>query len=615
MGKNKKKPKLSDNVSIREWLVIPTLFVLVLAIAVVGVILVRSSVNNLQLVLDELQENIEEQVGTGIQEKLFLAEQLNKTNHAMFEAKILTMEPKEVRELYFYNMLKSYPDAAMSFIGLKDGSFYGARRNPDGEIYIARNDESTGGASFYYSASPAGLADQLKEEFPDFDPRTRPWYKVASKTGVPSYSEVYIHFVFHEPTITASQPVYDEEGELLGVFGVNYLLSWLNGLLGSLLIGEEGQIVLTDSEGYLLASTLGVDVYETDGESIKLVKLDEAENIYLKKLSEEIDKETEPARELEGKRQAVKIEGSKYFVGSLNLQHKNLDWKLYYLVSENDFFGEVNKSIKTTIILLGLAVIASVAASSFVARRIAIPIEKLSRASEKLLEGDLELITGDEKISELSTLTNSFNRMGKRLTGMMAGLEKQVELRTEELELANSKLKRLSGEDDLTGTCNRRRFDEAYGRAWQAAVESKSKLGLFIIDIDYFKKYNDTYGHLKGDACLKAIATSLETSLRRTTDLMARYGGEEFVVLVKDVDESAIFDFADRLRQAIESLNIEHRASEFSRVTVSIGVSYVVPQEGLESSVLMSHADRALYRAKEGGRNRVCLINQGDKTC
>lgn len=159
--------------------------------------------------------------------------------------------------------------------------------------------------------------------------------------------------------------------------------------------------------------------------------------------------------------------------------------------------------------------------------------------------------------------------------------------------------------DPMTGVGNRRRFTEALDDEWDRAARARSSLAVLMIDVDYFKTYNDTYGHDAGDQCLQRVARALRVSLPRASDVVARYGGEEFVVLLPNTTAERAYLVAQRLRHAVEQLQIGHRSSPHTVVTVSIGVDAAAPSHGDEHRTLMASADRALYAAKTAGRNRV----------
>ena len=177
------------------------------------------------------------------------------------------------------------------------------------------------------------------------------------------------------------------------------------------------------------------------------------------------------------------------------------------------------------------------------------------------------------------------------------------------LAVAAQKLSVIASTDGLTGLANRRTFDLEYDRAFRRAVRSGTSLAVLMFDADWFKKYNDTYGHPAGDTVLRSIGTCLRQHLRRPDDLAARYGGEEFIALLPDTDLDAARSMAERIRLEIEGLAIEHSDSAFGIVTVSIGVAVASPCHGFDEAGLIQAADRALYDAKRDGRNRACIVD------
>jgi diguanylate cyclase (GGDEF)-like protein len=165
-------------------------------------------------------------------------------------------------------------------------------------------------------------------------------------------------------------------------------------------------------------------------------------------------------------------------------------------------------------------------------------------------------------------------------------------------------LQQLNQRDSLTGIYNRGFFDEILEKEWHRANREQSRLALLVIDVDYFKKVNDSYGHLTGDQCLRKIAHAIQQTAARSSDIIARYGGEEFAVLLPKTTLKSARLVAEKIRQSVKKVLFEHKGNQFS-VTVSIGIAAVENAEGKNASSLFELADNALYQAKLRGRDRV----------
>lgn len=169
-------------------------------------------------------------------------------------------------------------------------------------------------------------------------------------------------------------------------------------------------------------------------------------------------------------------------------------------------------------------------------------------------------------------------------------------------------LEMLAQRDALTGLYNRRYFDKAIESEYRRLKRHQLPLGIALVDVDYFKNYNDTYGHIAGDAALKAVAEALQMATKRPGELVARYGGEEFVVLLPQVDEAALNQYGRMICEVVSALQIPHKASSCAElVTISVGLSIGIPQTNSSPKTCIERADRALYQAKENGRNQYFI--------
>jgi len=227
------------------------------------------------------------------------------------------------------------------------------------------------------------------------------------------------------------------------------------------------------------------------------------------------------------------------------------------------------------------------------------PLHDLTKHASRLEQGeDYSARFKLDRRDEIGILANSFDSMVQT-----------INRRQEELKLANDQLTQMSMLDGLTGVANRRRFDLEINKEWRRAMRTQEPLSLVLFDVDFFKEYNDTYGHLQGDQCLIAVAAALQQQSHRTSDLVARYGGEEFVMVLPNTPAEGARILAENARHAVQELKIEHRRSAVSPfVSISLGVVTTVPnldQGEFDVDFFLKKADRALYQAKDQGRNRM----------
>ena len=250
--------------------------------------------------------------------------------------------------------------------------------------------------------------------------------------------------------------------------------------------------------------------------------------------------------------------------------------------------------------LIALAIFKSFSLNKFVFQPIAVFVRRM----QALEQGSDTMV--DEKFvyrfEELSEIHTHFLDMAQAIRER----EQTIGEHAEQLRIANAQLEALANTDGLTGIANRRRFDEVLNTEFFRLRRSGSPLSLIILDVDHFKNFNDTYGHIAGDDCLRRVGALIDSTACRVSDLAARYGGEEFAVILPETDAVGATALAERLRVGIECLAIPHRTSKVvDHITVSLGVVTALPED-LESAVdIVKLTDKQLYAAKTRGRNRV----------
>ncbi len=286
-------------------------------------------------------------------------------------------------------------------------------------------------------------------------------------------------------------------------------------------------------------------------------------------------------------------------------------YKLYMDVNSDPAFilktqypREISKNgyvtVQFSLAMIVLSSLAFLTLQFFLLRKsVLTPIATLTNFTKTIGKNqDLNSRIPIQRADEIGALVEGMNYM-------ISTIEKQTNLLME----MNVKLRVTSRTDGLTNIPNRRMFDEVFEKFWNLHIREKKQLGLIIVDIDFFKLFNDTYGHQKGDECLTLIALTIQKEISRSGDLIARYGGEEFVILLPNTGLQGTELVAEKIRKAVEKLEIPHISSAVKEfVTISLGVGAVVPSSRMSPEEFFDQVDKALYQAKENGRNQVAVF-------
>jgi diguanylate cyclase (GGDEF)-like protein len=265
-------------------------------------------------------------------------------------------------------------------------------------------------------------------------------------------------------------------------------------------------------------------------------------------------------------------------------------------LDESAVYGGIDREIGIAYLQLALIGIFVLIVTWFGGEQLIVrPIRSLVRTVARFGRGDLHVRASRERwVSEFVPLAAAFDEMAHKLA-----------TREEELRIANEHLEELASLDGLTGLANRRGFDRELEHAWQGAIDGLRPVALMMIDIDHFKLYNDRYGHVAGDTCLRAVGETLSLVTLEEAVLVARYGGEEFALLLPGLDLARAAGLAEEARKSIEDLMITHAEAPCGLVSISIGVESLVPEKGRPAADLVEAADNALYAAKRNGRNTI----------
>ncbi|MBA3520186.1 MAG: diguanylate cyclase [Rhizobiales bacterium] len=352
-------------------------------------------------------------------------------------------------------------------------------------------------------------------------------------------------------------------------------VDWLSRMATATSGLNTADVLLLDSKGMVIAASTGFSIW----------------------IGKDFDAAPEfwnALKKADGVFESAAFDGATRIVGHVRLPGTKA--VLTVMRTEADVLSKVNDSARNAlakILVTGLFCFLAIWLGG--ERLVLKPIDDLTRSAARLGSGDLTARVEAGRLSpELRLLGQTFNGMAAKLA------EHNMQLRK-----SNAQLAELASTDGLTGVANRRRFDEEIEAEWQRAVRDGTPLSVLIADVDHFKKFNDRYGHLEGDECLKQVANVLKGAARRAGDLAGRTGGEEFAVLLPGPEIGDVLRIAETIRARVAALGIPHAENSGGCVTLSIGAATLRPERDESVRKLLDAADAALYRAKRSGRNRV----------
>jgi diguanylate cyclase (GGDEF)-like protein len=453
-----------------------------------------------------------------------------------------------------------------------------ARMPPDPADCSRMLTDLTGNVPWLRGLNVAGIDGRIKCAT---DPRAlglniadRPYFQNVLHSRDFELSDYLIGRLNQTPGLIATYPIVDDNGSLNGVVLASVNLQWTGDLVAT--AARSGtSVALVDGGGTLIAAS--ADQEALIGKNFKAHAL--AHDMLAN------DEGTATAAGFDGVRRIF--------------AYVRVPWtraRLAVGLDETVVQSGIDREVSIAYLQLALFGMAVLLAAWFGGERLILrPIRSLARTAARFGRGDLKVrATYEPWIAEFQPLAAAFDDMARKLAA-----------REEELQIANEHLEELASLDGLTGLANRRGFDRELDREWRRAGEHCQPLALMMIDIDHFKLYNDRYGHVRGDACLRAVGETLSLVSVEHDVLVARYGGEEFALLLPGLDVEHISALAEEARGAIEDLFIAHAEAPCGLVTISIGVESLVPEPDQSAADLIEAADRALYAAKRHGRNTV----------
>ena len=430
--------KTFQPVPLRLVVVMPFVLQIFAAVGLIGWLSLQNGQKAVNNVATQLRSEITARIKDHLEVHIKAPHSVNQLNANAIEFGQVNLDEPETLERHIWGQLHSFTPLTSSYFGTVDGYIISARRMPDGTLTVATEHPSTGGKFLRYYTNDKGERTELLTILPDYDPRVRPWYRVALAAGKPTWSPIYPEFVTKGLGITAAKPLYDEQGQLLGVLGSDLFFTQVNKFLHSLEIGKSGETFIIERSGDLVAtSTLG-QVAITKGEEIERIRAVDSQNHLVSLSAKYLEEKFGNFSQINNTQQLeFDVDGARQFLQVTPLRDGwGLDWLIVVVFPEADFMEQIQANTRITIALCLAALLVATVLGIFASGWITRPILRLSQASQAIASGKLDQKVEVKGIDELKSLSESFNQMAKQLQESFEQLEIRVEKRTAELKQA-----------------------------------------------------------------------------------------------------------------------------------------------------------------------------------
>ncbi len=419
---------ISSKVPLRFVLVIPFVIQIFSAVGLVGYLSFRNGQHAVNDVASQLRHEISDRILQNLDNYLTIPHQVNEVNAIAIKLGQLNIENLPELERYFWRQLQIFDKLTFTGLGLENRDNIGAERSDDGSLTVRISSASSNYDFRTYLLNQKGDRVKFLNNKPNFDPRTRPWYKAAVKMGKATWSPIYPHTKGITSYLGASLPFYNEEGKLQGVLLTNINLSQIGQFLQSLKFGENGQSFIMERNGMLVATSTGEKPFHVLNKDYgaQRVKATESKNLLTKSAAQYLTNYfLEPQNKIDKEKEfSFKIQGEEHFMIVRPMKDdKGLDWLIVVIIPEADFMEQIDINNRTTIFLCIIALMIATFLGIITSQYIVKPILRLKEAAKLLAEGEFNQTVNLHRSDELGVLANAFNTMGKQLQESFQSLE------------------------------------------------------------------------------------------------------------------------------------------------------------------------------------------------
>ncbi len=441
--------KTYRKVPIRAVLVVPFVLQIFAAVGLTGWLSLRNGQQAVNDVASQLRREITDRIQERILTYLATPHLINKSNVEHISLGLLNTQDKRNLQRHFWSQMRLFDTVSSVAYGNEQGDFIGVGRPENGTLTFGSSIRASGGDFYTYAVTETGDRANLLKVTPNYDPRVRPWYQEAKRTGNPTWSEIYTDFTDPRLVITAAQPLYDRKGDLLGVVASDLILSQVNDFLRTLEIGRSGQTFIIERSGMLVASSTAQEPFVASNGTVRRIRATDSKDSLTRLTAKHLEDYFGNFTQIRSSQSLdFRIKGQHQFLQVTPIQDKRgLNWLIVVVVPESDFMERINANTGYTIVLCLGALVLATGVGFITSRWIVQPILHLSNAAKALSEGNWEQAVPVEREDELGVLSHAFNQMAGQLRESFVTLEQRneelesrVEARTAAIREANEQL-------------------------------------------------------------------------------------------------------------------------------------------------------------------------------
>lgn len=595
--------KIMNKLSLRSIIIFPIFTILILG-SIFSYLQVNHFANKYsEQIIVTNQLNIKNHIYDHLNSYFEVPEIVNVSNAILAENGQLDLEDPIVLGSVFLDQVNKIPSVSFAYYANLEGGIVSSGIH-DGMNRISYTNDMQKGDFQVHGVDEFGqIIDKIKV-VKDFDPRTKTWFMNADAESI-YWTKVYSGVQEDVLGISTSYPHISLEGEKIGVFGADIMLDQLSDFMMTMETTENAVVCLIDEDGFIVASSVDEKPFIKKGNSQTRRSVKDSQSMVI---SQGFDsKIKEGLLSSDEVRTSADIEGRKYYYSITKYSRsESLNWHLLIAIPREDFVNDLELIYYRFVVLfLGMIILLFII-YIFISKWILHPVTSLNTQVKAIIDENWGTQIKTERFDELGQLTESFNLMSIKLSEYLnmlmnkqneleeinSSLEEIVQNRTKELQI-------LSVTDDLTKIYNKRYLIETLSSHIEMYKKHGMTFTIVILDIDHFKKVNDTYGHIEGDKTLSDVSKFLSSKIR-SSDILGRYGGEEFMIIMRNTLLHDAYAAAERFRDELSRTPV---GSKNNFITISGGVAEYEEDESIIE--IIKRADKKLYVAKENGRNKI----------